>query len=91
MANTRPESWVGENVIVALAIRNPKEFTGRLDEVNDRGVVLTLSPDSMHGVEAFYPWDAIRRMRLKSKKEELDPRSAPQSGNRLPGDPGWFS
>ncbi|MGB3634139.1 MAG: hypothetical protein WA982_08875 [Rubrobacteraceae bacterium] len=91
MAKTRPESWIGEIVIVALSIRNPKEFTGRLDEVNDRGIVLSLNPDSMNAVEAFYPWAAVRRLRLRSKREEMEPRTGPELGKRLPGDPGWFS
>lgn len=91
MAETRPESWIGETVVVALDIRNPKEFSGRLDEVNDRGIVLSLNVDSMHEVAAFYPWNAIRRLRLKSKKEKMESRPKTEAGHRLPGDPGWFS
>lgn len=91
MAETRPESWLGEIVMVALSTRNPKEFAGRLDEVNDRGVILSLNPDSMNEVEAFYPWGAVRRLRLRSKKEKMEARSGSEPGNRLPGDPGWFS
>jgi hypothetical protein len=91
MAETRPESWLGEIVMVALSTRNPKEFAGRLDEVNDRGVILSLNPDSMNEVEAFYPWGAVRRLRLRSKKEKMAARSGAEPDNRLPGDPGWFS
>lgn len=77
--------------MVALSVRNPKEFASRLDEVNDRGVVVTLSPGSAHETEAFYPWEAIRRLRLRSRKEEAGSGAAAASGDRLPGDPGWFS
>lgn len=91
MAESRPESWIGETVVVALSIRNPREFAGRLDEVNDRGIILCLSSDSMNEVEAFYPWSSIRRIRQRSKKEKMQARSGSESGSRLPGDPGWFS
>lgn len=91
MAKIRPESWIGETVIVALSIRNPKEFSGRLGEVNDRGIVLSLNPDSMNEVEAFYPWAAVRRLRLRSKREKMETQTGPERSNRLPGDPGWFS
>lgn len=91
LANVRPESWVGETVMVALSVSNPKEFAGRLDEVNDRGVVLMLAPGSQHEVESFYPWEAIRRLRLRGSAEEVRASSGLEPGERLPGDPGWFS
>lgn len=86
----RPESWVGEMVMVALSVRSPKEFAGRLEEVNDLGVILILAPGSEHEVEAFYPWVAIRRLRLQGAME-TEPRSGLGPGDHLPGDPGWFS
>ena len=89
LAEARPEAWIGETVMVALDVRNPKEFAGRLDEVNDRGVVLVLVPGSGNEAEAFYPWEAVRRLRLRSSAEET--ASGPRPGDRLPGDPGWFS
>lgn len=76
--------------MVALSVRNPKEFAGRLEEVNDRGVVLMLAPGSAHEVEAFYPWISIRRLRLQGSTEK-DAHSGLGPGERLPGDPGWFS
>ena len=91
MAEARPESWVGKTVMTALSVRNPKEFAGRLDEVNDRGVVLMLSPGTEHEVEAFYPWESIRRLRLQGSTEKAGSRPAQGTGDRLPGDPGWFS
>ena len=89
MAKTRPEAWIGETVMVVLDVRNPEEFAGRLDEVNDRGVVLVLAPGSANEVETFYPWKGIRRLRLRGSAEETEP--GPRPGERLPGDPGWFS
>lgn len=77
-------------MMVALAVRNPKEFAGRLDEVNDRGVVLMLAPGSAHEVEAFYPWNAIRRLRLRGSAQP-ESFSDLEPGDRLAGDPGWFS
>ena len=91
MANVRPEAWVGETVMVALSVRNPKEFAGRLEEVNDRGVVLVLAPGAEHEVEAFYPWEAVRRLRLRGSTEEVGSGPGLEPGERLPGDPGWFS
>ena len=88
LAKTRPESWLGETVMVALSVRNPKEFEGRLDEVNDRGIVLVLAPGSGHEVEAFYPWISVRRLRLRGETESNE---SPEPHDRLPGDPGWFS
>ena len=81
-----PQAWAGRLVAVTLNIRNPDEFTGRLDEVNELGVALTLSP-SERGVSTFYPWVAVRRLRLIEGDEE--PRPGP--ARRVPGDPGWFS
>ncbi len=81
-----PEKWTGRLVAVTLAIRNPDEFVARLDETNELGVALTLSPSSQ-GVATFYPWVAVRRLRLIEEKEE--PRPGP--ARRVPGDPGWFS
>ena len=77
--------------MVALAVRTPKEFEGRLEEVTDRGIVLVLNPNSLHEVEAFYPWEGVRRLRLKSKKEKMAAPARTNPGGRLPGDPGWFS
>lgn len=77
--------------MVALSVSSPKEFAGRLDEVNDRGVVLMLAPGSKHEVESFYPWEAIRRLRLRGRAEEDKSSPGLEPGRRLPGDPGWFS
>jgi len=81
-----PQAWTGRMVAVTLAIRNPDEFTGRLDQVNELGVALTLSPTGRE-VATFYPWVAVRRLRLIEDGEE--PRADPP--RRVSGDPGWFT
>lgn len=84
---TKPEAWIGRSIAVTLDIRNPEEFTGKLDEVNDRGVVLTIGAGSQNEAIAFYPWNSIRRLRLG--EAGLQPKR--ETGKRLAGDPGWFS
>lgn len=87
----RPEAWVGGMVAVALAVRNPEEFGGRLEEVNDRGIVLTLAPGRAGATEVFYPWGAVRRLRRANEEEDATSRTREGSRGRLPGDPGWFA
>lgn len=86
MGERIPDRWTGRLVAVTLAIRNPDEFVGRLDEANELGVALTLSPSNRE-VATFYPWVAVRRLRLIEENEE----SRPGPTGRMPGDPGWFS
>ena len=85
---TAPEAWIGRRVSVTLNVRNPDEFGGRLDEVNDRGVTLVIGPGSQNEAVAFYPWGSIRRLRLD---EENSAQPTNEPGKRLAGDPGWFS
>lgn len=85
---TAPEAWIGRRVAVTLNVRNPDEFRGRLEEVNDRGVTLIIGPGSPKEAVAFYPWGSIRRLRL-DEENSLPPMKEP--GERLSGDPGWFS
>lgn len=71
-----------------LNVRNPDEFTGRLEEVNDRGITLVIGAGSRSEAVAFYPWSSIRRLRLC---EEKSGQPEKESGKRMAGDPGWFS
>lgn len=84
---TKPEAWIGRPVAVTLNVRTPSEFAGMLEEVNDRGVVLTIGFGSQEESLVFYPWNSIRRLRLG----EASSRSKSEPGKRLAGDPGWFS
>lgn len=85
---TTPEAWIGRWVAVTLNVRNPEEFGGRLEEVNDRGITLVIGPGSRQETSAFYPWGSIRRVRLS---EEKDVQSKKETNKRMAGDPGWFS
>lgn len=82
-----PEAWIGRQVAITLNVRNPEEFAGKLGEVNDRGVVLTIGSGSKKESLVFYPWGSIRRIRLG----EAEAQARRESGKRLAGDPGWFS
>ena len=73
---------------VTLNVRNPEEFAGRLEEVNDRGITLVIGPGSPKEAVTFYPWNSIRRLRLS---EENSGRPKREPGKRMAGDPGWFS
>ena len=84
---TIPEAWIGRSIAVTLDVRTPEEFTGKLDEVNDRGIVLTIGAGSQNEALVFYPWNSIRRLRLGEAGSQ--PKKEP--GKRLAGDPGWFS
>lgn len=85
---TTPEVWIGWQVAVALNVRNPEEFTGRLEEVNDRGITLVIGPGARNEAVTFYPWNSIRRLRLCEEKTD---RPKKEAGKRMVRDPGWFS
>ena len=83
-----PESWIGWQVAVTLNVRNPDEFRARLEEVNDQGATLIIGLGSPKESPTFYPWTSIRRLRLC---EGSNARPTKEPGERLAGDPGWFS
>ena len=72
-----PDSWIGRRV-EAVVVRpiNPDQpgfstsltaltYKGLLEEVNDRGVVASLSSEAeVLAARTFYPWGAILSMRL---------------------------
>jgi hypothetical protein len=76
-AARKPDSWVGRRV-EAVVVRpvNPDQpgfstsltaltYEGLLEEVNDRGVVASLSSEvEVLAASTFYPWGAILSMRL---------------------------
>lgn len=86
-----PEAWIGRRVAVTLDVRNPEEFEGALEEVNDRGVTLVIGPGSPQEALTFYPWGSIRRLRLCKEKDVRPTNEPSKPGKRLGGDPGWFS
>jgi hypothetical protein len=76
-----PDSWVGRRV-EAIVVRpvNPDQpaystsltaltYEGLLEEVNDRGVVASLSSEAeMLAASTFYPWGAVLSLRLTEER-----------------------
>ncbi len=62
-----PEAWMGREVVVNIHEASTEGVRGTLEDVNDRGVVLSVV---FQGVElpTFYPWGAIRWMRLPADR-----------------------
>jgi hypothetical protein len=72
-----PDSWVGQRV-EAVVVRpvNPDQpaystsltaltYEGVLEEVNDRGIVASLSSEAeMLAAGTFYPWSAVLSLRV---------------------------
>jgi hypothetical protein len=73
-----PDSWVGRRV-EAVVVRpvNPDQpgystsltaltYEGVLEEVNDRGIVASLSSEpEVLAANTFYPWGAVLSLRLE--------------------------
>lgn len=91
METPKPEAWIGRRIAITLNVHNPDEFGGELEEVNDRGITVVIGPGSPQETLAFYPWGSIRRVRLREEKDARTAGDAGKSGQRLAGDPGWFS
>lgn len=76
-----PDSWIGRRV-EAVLVRpvNPDQpgystsltaltYKGLLEEVNDRGIVASLSSEAeMLAASTFYPWGAILSLRLTEEQ-----------------------
>ena len=56
-----PEAWVGRSVELIFVSGSSTEYNdGRLEEVNDRGIVLTVEGHGEHPARPlFYPWGAV--------------------------------
>jgi hypothetical protein len=57
----RPEAWLGKPVRLEFISGSSTEYVvGLLDEVNDRGIVLSADLHVGHPAQAlFYPWSAV--------------------------------
>ena len=55
------EAWIGRAVELIFVSGSSTEYTdGRLEEVNDRGIVLTVEGHGEHPTRPlFYPWGAV--------------------------------
>jgi hypothetical protein len=56
-----PEAWIGRSVELIFVSGSSTEYAdGRLEEVNDRGIVLTVEGHGEHPARLlFYPWGAV--------------------------------
>ena len=56
-----PEAWVGRSVELIFVSGSSTEYNdGRLEEVNDRGIVLLVETHGGHPARPlFYPWSAV--------------------------------
>jgi hypothetical protein len=56
-----PEAWIGKPVELIFVSGGSTEYSdGRLEEVNDRGIVLMVKGHGEHPARAlFYPWSAV--------------------------------
>jgi hypothetical protein len=56
-----PEAWIGRTVELIFISGGSTEYTGgRLEEVNDRGIVLMVEGHGEHPARPlFYPWSAV--------------------------------
>jgi hypothetical protein len=56
-----PEAWIGREVELIFASGSSTEYVdGRLEEVNERGIVLMVEGHGEHPAHPlFYPWGAV--------------------------------
>ena len=56
-----PEAWIGRAVELVFVSGSSTEYAnGYLEEVNDRGIVLTVEGHGEHPARPlFYPWGAV--------------------------------
>ncbi len=57
-----PKAWLGREVVVNIHEASTEGVRGTLEDVNDRGVVLSIILEGRE-LPTFYPWSAIRWMR----------------------------
>lgn len=64
-----PEAWIGKEVELILVSGSSTEYAdGRLADVNDRGVVLTVEGHGEHPPRSlFYPWGAVIQLSEASR------------------------
>ena len=59
-----PEAWIGQAVeLVSISGASTEYTDGILQEVNDRGIVLSVETHVGHSVQSlFYPWSAVTQL-----------------------------
>lgn len=63
-----PDAWIGETVELIFVSGSSTEYAdGRLEEVNDRGIVLRVEGHGEHRAQPlFYPWGAVIQLSVES-------------------------
>jgi hypothetical protein len=66
-----PEAWIGRAVELIFVSGSSTEYAdGYLDEVNERGVVLTVEGHGEHLARSlFYPWGAVIQLSPEEASE----------------------
>jgi hypothetical protein len=61
MSTPVPEAWLGRTVKLVFVSGSSTEYAeGALEEVNDRGIVLSVETHVGHPAQPlFYPWSAV--------------------------------
>ena len=64
-----PEAWIGRAVELIFISGGSTEYTdGDLEEVNDRGIVLSVETHGEHPARSlFYPWSAVIQLALEAQ------------------------
>ena len=64
-----PEAWIGQSVNLTFTAGSSTEYIGgNLEEVNDRGIVLSAVTHIGHPAQyLFYPWGAVIQLVLSGK------------------------
>jgi hypothetical protein len=66
-----PQKWTGDEVEVSIRTDVPEESTGKLKEVNDAGIVVSLTVQKNgrdYGRTVFYPWQTVNWIRPAEDK-----------------------
>jgi hypothetical protein len=66
-----PEAWIGRPVELVFVSGASTEYTdGTLEEVNDRGIVLSVETHVGHPAQPlFYPWSAVIQLALSEQPD----------------------
>ncbi len=68
-STTVPEAWIGQVVNLVFSAGASTEYVGgNLEEVNNRGIVLSADTHIGHPAQSlFYPWSAVIQLALSDK------------------------
>ncbi|MCA1687463.1 MAG: hypothetical protein LC714_02445 [Actinobacteria bacterium] len=74
-----PEAWIGRSVELVFVSGASTEYVdGHLEEVNDRGIVLSVETHVGHPAQPlFYPWSAVIQLSEGQEKPVKDEPRAP--------------